>query len=1285
MRNKKVKQLKRAAVVTLTTGMMLQILAPVVQPLITQASEMKVTTTQVSNQKRNVMYYGDWSIWGGQGNFYPKDIPAEQLTHLNFAFLDFDAQGNLIFTDKDAAVGAPVGQEGAQWGAPNAGILNALQELRERNPNLKLGISVGGWSKSGDFAPMAANPEARANFIDNIIKFIEYTNMDFIDLDWEFPGEVREGDLVDNKNDEGTPHATPEDGENYVVLLEELKAALNLKEITNGKEYELSVAIPAPKKKQQKLEIDRLFNAVDFANVMTYDLRGAWDDTSGHQTGLYPNPNDSVNTDNLSIDESVDFLIANGAEPEKIVIGAAFYTRGWDKVAKGTNSELPGLFQTAEKTGKDADQTPSYGAPNEAPMASGDGGRAAGAWTYRGLEKLKAQYPGLKEYWDDVAKAPYLYDETSGKFFTYDNAQSILEKANYVNENNLGGMIGWMASQDKETTSGSAKRDELTQTMKTGLFGSASLPEHEIIYHELDVEAHVVAYEQEWGASRKGYEITLRNNEKAEESDAVLKEVERGAETVKAPKLYLKTNQALASGDHMAGTVSYQYGYTVVDLQSVWEGKNIEAGQTYTFKLSGDATIESIELVQRMSTNGPELGKQLIYGEKDESENTAPVLFGVQDQTIEIGTKFDEMHGITAWDKEDGDITSAITINGRVDLQTIGTYPLTYRVVDSQGLETQASRVITVVNQAVDPEIDFGVGEGIVWPEQVYAPFADMTLWNNGDFSNNGALNLQKIVAETGVKHFNLGFIQATGGVNDGKVNWGWGGHEVLSERHPENAQYQGIKKAIRDVRELGGDVTISLGGLNGTAIWEASQDEQTLYQTYKEIVEGYGLTRLDLDIEGAATDKVKNTVNAQAIKRVQDETGIDIVLTLAVMPTGLTQVQLDVLEAYLSAGVDIEVVNIMTMCYGTSAGDYALASVQAIDNTMKQVQQYFAEYANIHLSEAQAYRKIGATPSVGFEGAAHPIFAVADTKVVVEHAIAKKIGMVSMWSINRDAQAQVNEGIYGAYEHTTIMKQFGEQSVGKPIFVGLDDVTITVGEEFDARANVSATDAEDGDLTAAIIISGSVDPMTTGVYELTYRVTDSDGNTTIATRNVTVEESVITPDKAPVLKGITDVTITVGEEFDARTGVSATDAEDGDLTAAIIISGSVDPMTAGVYELTYRVTDSASNTTTQARTITVKANTGDTYDPKAIYYGGEIVTYNGEEYQAKWWTQGETPGQAAVWEKIVKPNADGSVDWYEGMVATGGTVVKYQGKTYEAKWWTTSTPGSDDSWQLIS
>ena len=69
-----------------------------------QKKNGSVMTVEAQGLKkyRNVMYYGDWSIWGGQKQFNPKDIPADQLTHLNFAFLDFDEHGNLQFTDKDA-------------------------------------------------------------------------------------------------------------------------------------------------------------------------------------------------------------------------------------------------------------------------------------------------------------------------------------------------------------------------------------------------------------------------------------------------------------------------------------------------------------------------------------------------------------------------------------------------------------------------------------------------------------------------------------------------------------------------------------------------------------------------------------------------------------------------------------------------------------------------------------------------------------------------------------------------------------------------------------------------------------------------------------------------------------------------------------------------------------------------------------------------------------------------------------------------------------------------------
>lgn len=113
----------------------------------------------------------------------------------------------------------------------------------------------------------------------------------------------------------------------------------------------------------------------------------------------------------------------------------------------------------------------------------------------------------------------------------------------------------------------------------------------------------------------------------------------------------------------------------------------------------------------------------------------------------------------------------------------------------------------------------------------------------------------------------------------------GMGGFSVLSENNNDNTQYQGMKKSIKELRDIGGDATIAFGGLNGVTFWEQTQDENVLYNTYKEIVEGYKLTRIDLDIEGTAQSKALNITNAKAIKRVQDETGVDVVLT-----TGFTK-----------------------------------------------------------------------------------------------------------------------------------------------------------------------------------------------------------------------------------------------------------------------------------------------------------------------------------------------------------------------------------------------------------
>lgn len=171
IRKKLYKKSKPIVALTAIAAMLITGVTPV-RATVNSNTDFAPNAVQQSAQKyRNVMYYGDWSIWGGQGNFYPKDIPADQLTHLNFAFVDFDAQGVLKFTDKDAATGHPLGNAGVTYGDVNGGILNAFQVLKSENPNLKIGVSLGGWSKSGDFSVIAANPSIRANFSKNSYGF----------------------------------------------------------------------------------------------------------------------------------------------------------------------------------------------------------------------------------------------------------------------------------------------------------------------------------------------------------------------------------------------------------------------------------------------------------------------------------------------------------------------------------------------------------------------------------------------------------------------------------------------------------------------------------------------------------------------------------------------------------------------------------------------------------------------------------------------------------------------------------------------------------------------------------------------------------------------------------------------------------------------------------------------------------------------------------------------------------------------------------------------------------
>ncbi|MBU3106392.1 transglycosylase domain-containing protein [Clostridium gasigenes] len=76
--------------------------------------------------------------------------------------------------------------------------------------------------------------------------------------------------------------------------------------------------------------------------------------------------------------------------------------------------------------------------------------------------------------------------------------------------------------------------------------------------------------------------------------------------------------------------------------------------------------------------------------------NSAPELNGIADRSIKVGETFDPIVGVTATDKEDGDLTSKIVISGTVDTTVPGSYKVNYSVTDSKNKTITKQKIITV-------------------------------------------------------------------------------------------------------------------------------------------------------------------------------------------------------------------------------------------------------------------------------------------------------------------------------------------------------------------------------------------------------------------------------------------------------------------------------------------------------------------------------------------------------------------------------------------------------------
>jgi chitinase len=388
--------------------------------------------------KRVIGYFTQWGIYGR--NYQVKNIDtsgsAAVLTHINYAFGNVrnnkcevgvtqpsdpnTGAGGDAYADytKSFDAASSVSGVGDTWDQKLRGNWNQLKELKAKYPNLKVLISLGGWTWSRGFAT-AAQPANRQAFVASCIDAYIKGNLpvvdnaggagaaagvfDGIDIDWEYPAAC------------GLSCGGSEDTANFTALLAEFRRQLDA--VRPG--LLLTIAGGAGVDKIRVTQPAQYAPYVDFVNLMTYDFHGAWESPTNFHSALYKPAGDPATGDaaKYNTNDAIQALIAAGMPASKINLGIGFYGRGWTNVPNANN----GLFQPS--------------------TTAAPGTYEAGIEDYKVLKNL-----GYPSYDDTAAGAHWIFNGST--FWSFDDPANIQRKMNYVKAQSLGGAFSWEFSGD---------------------------------------------------------------------------------------------------------------------------------------------------------------------------------------------------------------------------------------------------------------------------------------------------------------------------------------------------------------------------------------------------------------------------------------------------------------------------------------------------------------------------------------------------------------------------------------------------------------------------------------------------------------------------------------------------------------------------------------------------------------------------------------------------------------------------------------------------------------------
>ncbi len=465
--------------------------------------------------RRIIGYFTSWRHGkNGQPSYLVDDIPWGKLTHINYAFAHVDEENRVSVGDTTSPDNAATGMEwpgveGAELDPTLAykGHLNLLTKYKKEYPNVKTLISIGGWAESGGyfaddgtrlasggFYSMTTNVDNSINFrgintfAKSAVDFIRQYGFNGVDIDYEYPTSMENAGNPDdfaiaNERRAGLMAS-------YIELMKTLREKLDLAGAADGKHYMLTIASPSSGYLLRGMEAFQVTEYLDYVNIMSYDLHGAWNQFVGPNAPLFDNGEDvelkAWSYYKTSQYKGIGYLNTDWAAhyfrgalaSGRINIGVPYYTRGWQGVSGGTH----GLWGTAAL----ADQ-------NDCPTGTGIGkknqcgngavginnlwhdknikGAEMGAgsnplWHVKNLEKgvlgsyvtaygldpvndpedkLVGRYT---RYYDSTLVSPWLWNEETKVFLSTEDEESLDVKIQYIIDQGLGGIMFWELAGD---------------------------------------------------------------------------------------------------------------------------------------------------------------------------------------------------------------------------------------------------------------------------------------------------------------------------------------------------------------------------------------------------------------------------------------------------------------------------------------------------------------------------------------------------------------------------------------------------------------------------------------------------------------------------------------------------------------------------------------------------------------------------------------------------------------------------------------------------------------------